>query len=171
MLISDIENSIKERLKSKVINEHNQPEFDVESFPENFKQFLETFSHPKGVILVTYKGSGFSSPEGLGAITQNETIDFAVVLLLRIKTSDEAHPYINKIKNALKGYQIAGCNKMYPKKIDFLDENFGTWIYELDFTISTTDIEIIEEDENPVLLKEITYQGNIGEIRITKEDS
>jgi hypothetical protein len=168
MLISDIETSIKERLKAKITDEFDQPELEVDSFPENFKQYLTSFSHPKGAILVTYKSSGFSAPEGLGAISQKETIDFAVILLLRIFKSDEAHPYIEKIKNALKGYQIPGCTKIYPKKIDFLDEDFGTWIYALEFALSTTDIEIMEETSDPVLTS-VTYQGNIGEITIEKE--
>lgn len=169
MLVSEIENLIKERLKDKIVDEHNESLLDVESFPENFKEFLETFSYPKGVILVTYKGSNFSTPQGLGAISQKETINFAVILLLRINTSDEAHPYIEKIKNALKGYQISGCSKIYTKKIDFLDENFGTWIYELDFTLSTTDTELIEKADNPNLLKKVTYNGSMNEITITKE--
>nr|BDD46395.1 hypothetical protein 13 [bacterium] len=157
MLISDIETSIKERLKAKIVDEFDQPEFEVESFPKNFREFIETFSHPKGVILVTFESSSFSAPEGLGAITQKETIDFTAVLLLRIIKSDEAHPYIEKIKNALKGYKIPGCAKIYPKKIDFLDENFGTWIYKLDFALSTIDAEIPEQTDE-IKLKKITYQ-------------
>ncbi len=157
MLISGIEDKIKERIKKNISG------LAIESFPEDFDKYLKTFLHPKGAILVTYKGSSYSKPEGLGLLIQDETLEFTIVTILRhLKDSSGAHPIIEGLKDILKGYRIAGCTKIYPKKIDFLDESYGKWIYSMDITLSQTDIEKEETEESAKLIK-VTYQEDSSE--------
>lgn len=165
MLINNIEESIKDRLKDKLSDEYGRVLLAIDSFPEKFSDYLKKFTHPKGAVLLTYQGSSFSTPQGLGSINQKETIDFALILIIRAVKSNDAHEYIEKIKDSLNGFKMPGCTKMYPKKINFLDESYGKWIYQLDFSLSRANLEKVEEIDE-CLLKKVTYQGNIGEITI-----
>jgi len=160
MLISDIENQIKDRLKNKIIDEFGYPKLDVESFPESFSDYLDQFSHPTGALLLAYKGSTFSDSQSLGFINQEEKIDFSIIFIFRASNIDKTYPYLEQITRSLKGYKIDGCEKIKSSKISFLDENFGVWIFELDFSLVKTSIETIFSEDLPVL-KSSTCESTI----------
>jgi len=160
VLISDIENSIKERLKDKIVDDFDVSKLEVESFPSSFSDYLERFSHPTGAALVSYKGSTFSASQSLGFISQEEKVDFSIILILRGIKIDETYSYVNQVSQFLRGYKIDGCEKIIPSKITFLDEDFGVWIYELEFSLIKTSIEVGLSNDLPTL-KSITSESTI----------
>lgn len=157
MAIKDIEDSIKSLLKE------NFSGLSVESFPENFSDYLDKFSHPVGAILLNYKGSSFSSPETLNFVVQNDKTDFSAIILIRAAKSEAVYPYIEQLKQILTGYKMPGCDKVFISKISFLDEIYGKFIYVVDFSTITKLVEAVPAETN-ALLKKITNVNNFGEV-------
>ena len=75
MLITEIEDAIIERLKTNI------PDLLVEPFPDNPSAYR--LLHPKGAVLVRYRGGRYTNPETLGVIVQDRTIEFDLVIVTR----------------------------------------------------------------------------------------
>jgi len=153
MNISDIENQIISRLKSKI------KDVQVQGFPEKPSEFR--LIHPIGALLVHYQGASYSEPKSLGCIVQISKLEFSITIVMKNLRSIQdgsyqgAYGYIDMVKQVLTGYKIDGCTKIYPVKEDFLGEDNGIWQYGINFVLTSQNIEADENDELP-LLKTIT---------------
>lgn len=156
-MIKDIENVIRQRLADSITT------LSVESFPDDFSDYLDKFSHPQGSVLVTYKGSTFTAPQGMGAIQQKRKVDFSAIIIVRASKAEEVYPYIDAVEQVCMGYKIPGCEKIFLTKSNFLDEIFGKFMYEVNFSLNTTQVEDTELQALP-LLKKVTIEDNFGEI-------
>lgn len=147
MLISDIENAIITRLQDKVTD------LIVETFPNNPDDYIEyEFVHPIGAVLVYYAGSGYSNTKSISSIVQDELAKFGMTIMIRnLDLKKGCYKYLDQVKNALTGYKIDGCKKMYPLKSELLSEKDGIWQYGITFAISKPSTE--EEDESDELPK------------------
>lgn len=137
-MIKTISDEIKIKLKQSITD------VEVANYPQKFDRFLKEFIHPKGAILVTYKGSTFSKPQTTDIVIQEESVSFALIVLIRAFTDDEALIYLDKIKKSLTGFKIAGCSKIWVERTEFLDEDEGIFMYEVDFTTKTKSFEVTE---------------------------
>ena len=138
MSIRDIENSILDRLKTKF------PQFLVIGFPDKPQEF--TLLHPTGAILVHYRDGSYSDLNATDIISQTRKLVFAVTTVTRnLRNNNGAYETIDKIKEVLCGFKIDGCSKLTPIKEGFVSETNGIWQYEIQFTLTTPSIEIMEE--------------------------
>lgn len=162
MGIKEIENSIKEKLKADLSG------LSVESFPSNFADYLDKFSHPIGTVFLTYRGASYQKPAVLGLHVQEKQLDFSLILVVRAAKNEELYPYIDQLENILMGYKTIGCEKIYFTKNSFLDEYFGIFMYEIDFSTSTKAVEVVQENTDP-LLTQVQIDNNFGETQIIPE--
>ena len=134
MIIGDIENEIIGKIREKI------PELHVEGFPDQPSEFRLT--HPKGAILVYYLGANYSQSKNLGYIVQDKTLEFSITIITRdLRSCWGVYHYIDFIRNLLTGYKPENCSKMQPVKEHFISENTGIWQYEINFTLTTPNIE------------------------------
>jgi hypothetical protein len=71
--------------------------------------FAYQFTNAKGTILVRYDNSVFTKPQTLGAVVQDETMEFSVIAHLQFpKKHSEIYPYLAKIKKVLTGLCVNG---------------------------------------------------------------
>ena len=130
MTIQTIENDIISQLQANIT------ELKIEGFPENSSKY--TLLHPKGAILVHFKGSSYEKPEEKSFIQQVSALNFGLTLIIKgLRDKDGAYSYIDTVISALTGYTPTGCGKMYPIDTDFLKEEDGLWKYSLNFTVPT----------------------------------
>jgi len=134
MSILSIENEIISKLQSNITD------LKIEGFPEKPEEYQ--LLHPKGAILVSYTGSVFSEPDGFIDVAQVDTMEFALLLLIRgLRDKNGAYNYIDSIKNILTGFQPTGCKKMYPTDIGFLKEENSVWYYTIGFKTSSENVD------------------------------
>lgn len=156
MFVKDIENTIISRLKTKI------PELLVDSYPDKPEKFFEEFAHPKGAILVHYLGSSMSDSQALNFILQDRRADFGIILVTRdLNSHNGAYTYLDRIREALTGFRIDGCSKIYPTREEFLDEWDGIWQYGMNFSLFFKDSEIQEADEELPLFKTLSIDKQL----------
>lgn len=95
-------------------------------------------------VLITYKGTKFTSPESTSAMVQGVTRLFKVHIEARTKCwalsgAGSVYALIDAIEACLTGIQITGCRRSY-----FTDEEFSeqspegdVWIYDLTYNVLT----------------------------------
>lgn len=138
MNIRDIENSIVVKLQEHFSN------FLVQGFPEKPQEFI--LLHPIGALLVHYKGGSYSAQKSLGCVYQDKKLEFAVTAVTRnLRNNNGAYETLEKIKKSLCGYKINECSKLLPNKEGFISENNGIWQYEITFTLTTPNLENMED--------------------------
>lgn len=136
MSISNIENSIIERLKGEF------PELHVEGFPEKPAEFR--LIHPKGAILIHYQGGNYSETKSLGCIYQEKKLEFSITIVMKhLRTHEGAYEYLDKVRNNLTGFTPENCSKIRPTKEEFIGEDSGIWQYSINFFTTTPIIEEI----------------------------
>ena len=138
MNIREIENLIVEKLQQ------NFSDFQVIGFPEKPQEYI--LLHPIGAILVHYRGGSYSSTNSINFVSQDKKMEFGVTVVTRnLRSNSGSYEALDKIKNVLCGYKIAGCTKLTPTKENFISEQNGIWQYEILFTLTTPSIEEMEE--------------------------
>jgi hypothetical protein len=138
-MIVEIENAIIERLQAKI------DDLKIESYPD--KPEKKKLLHPKGQVLVHYYVSDYSEPFSGEHILQVRKFQFMVTVTTRSLHSHEgAYEYLDSILDALTGYQIEGCKKMYPIKDMFIDAEEGIWVYGVIFEVKAKIIEVSDDD-------------------------
>lgn len=106
----------------------------IEAFPSDFGEF--SFTSALGCLLIKYNGSDYSKPDTLGAVTQYETVEFAVISGLRyIKSLEEADPVLDEIYKNLTGLCINN-EKIYPHQVNYVGNRGGDVYYESIFRIT-----------------------------------
>lgn len=162
MALKDIEKLIKDRLLEKITG------LAVESFPENFGDYMTKFSHPVGVVLLAFKGAGYTADAALGITVQDKRLDFTATLIKRAPKNEDCYEHLDAIENALMGYKMPGCTKIYFTRSVFMANDFEKFIYTLDFSTTTKAVEVIEDSADP-LLKKITLENNFGDTNVIPE--
>jgi len=134
MNIKTIENDIINQLQNNIID------LKTEGYPENPAEYK--LIHPKGAILVHFKGSLYDKPDENGFIQQTLNLDFGLTLMVKkLRDKSGAYAYIAEIISVLTGYTPTSCGKMYPVNTEFLKEDGGIWKYSLDFTVPAENFE------------------------------
>jgi hypothetical protein len=137
MNINDIENSIIERLRSKISDLH------IEGFPEKPAEFR--LIHPKGAILVHYQGGNYSESKSIDCIYQDKKLEFSITIVMKhLRTHEGAYEYLDIVRQILTGFKPENCSKMIPTKEEFIGEDNGIWQYSINFCLITPSIEEIE---------------------------
>ena len=109
MNIREIENLIVEKLQQ------NFSDFQVIGFPEKPQEYI--LLHPIGAILVHYRGGSYSSTNSINFLSQDKKMEFGVTVVTRnLRSNSGSYETLDKIKNVLCGYKIAGCTKLTPTK-------------------------------------------------------
>ena len=128
MNIYSIENEIIEQLQDNITD------LKTEAYPEKPSEYR--LIHPKGAILVHFKGSHYDKPEEGNLIQQIISLNFSLTLMIKgLRDKNGAYTYISEIISVLTGFIPTNCGKMYPVNTDFLQEDGGVWKYSLNFTV------------------------------------
>ncbi len=136
MNIRDIEESIINKLKEEF------KDLLVQGFPEKPSEFI--MIHPIAAILVHYQNSSYTNTYSLGCITQDNKKEFSITVITRnLRSNNGAYELIDRIKRLLTGFSPDCCSKMMPVKDYFISENTGIWQYGIDFSLNTTNIQIL----------------------------
>lgn len=134
MNIKEIEDGIISKLKSEI------PNFLIEGFPDKPSEFI--LIHPIGAILVHYQGSNYSTSRSLNFINQENKKEFSITIITRdLRSNNGAYELMDKVKEVLTGFKIAGCEKLIPTKDGFISEKNGIWQYAINFALTTPHIE------------------------------
>lgn len=137
--ILQVETAIVNRLKEKITD------LPSEGFPE--KPDKRRLNHSVGQIFVTYAGADFTDPFSSENIVQIKKNQYALHLSVRgLRSHQGAYIYLDKIARVLTGYQISGCQKMYPTRERFLGEEDGVWNFVIFFTVKHKTSEVLEEE-------------------------
>lgn len=179
LTIERIQNSVVEVLKAAL------PTIHIEAFPANFKQFLKSFRHVNGAILVQYvrKKNTHIAPRNGTRVVQIEI----VVIKKNLRKHTGVFPLLDAAEAVISGvplmetYQTGNPeNPTARRKIgvtlhhieeeyqDYLEE-LGLWMYAQQY-LSDPFAFTFAEDEAAVLISELSLQ--VGEkIEITVPES
>lgn len=147
MLITEIEDAIVARLKSTI------PDRLVDSFPDKPSEFR--LLHPKGAMLVRFRGSKYGEPQTTGTVLQERTVEFDIVIVTRnLRDHSGAYIHLDAVRVALTGYKIPNspCSKFYPVREEFIDESEGIWQYGITVATSLFNTELQDSSVLTVLL-------------------
>lgn len=119
--------AIKDRLKVYF------PAMKVDQMPDDPAGYRAI--HPKGEILVGYKGSDYSRPgRGLGAVLQDREYRFDLALMVRnLRHHTDALPLLGKIVMVLTGFPLDGMDPLWCDRDGFVRESEGVWQYSAAF--------------------------------------
>lgn len=160
-MIQTVENAIVDRLKANI------SDLKIEGFPEKPSEYR--LMHSKGAILVHYQGSKYSSLKSTDPVVQERTLTFGItVVVRRLRKQSGAYAYIEAVRQALTGYKIPGCTKMYPTSEEFISEHGGIWQYGLSFSMRTLAVEVGEDEQLPSLTNVTVDSGEYGTTEVTK---
>lgn len=160
MTIAEVETAIIGKLRSGI------EDVAVEPFPDKPSEYA--LIHPKGALLVSFSGSTFSDPKPTEVIVQDRRMEFDVTVATKnLRTHTGAYALLEAARVTLTGYQIPGASKIYPRREGFISEKSGTWQYGIRFALTTPAMEM-DEDEQLVLLKQITAVSAYGDTEVIK---
>ena len=153
--LKEMQADLLERVKSGITT------MSVEPFPDKPADYK--LLHPVGAVLVRYNGGSYSQPGGMGFVRQDRRLDWELVVVTRSlnKGDGAAYPILDALRVLLTGYRLPDCDKLFPFKEEFLDEDNGIWQHTILFGCMSVNIEIPDEESNP-LLKRITANDNLG---------
>lgn len=104
MKITEIDNKIINVLQNEF------PNFTVESFPNNFDDYI--FSSPEGCILSKYVKRNFSSSKTIGVVNQNAKISFEIFIgRVYLSCHQEIYNDLDKLDATLTAIEIDGFKK------------------------------------------------------------
>jgi hypothetical protein len=134
--------------------------FEVVHFPDVPEKYRMT--HRVGAALVIFKDADFGQTLSTDRIVQEVELDFEIGIAVRAlgwayASGDAAglgaYQMLSQCRAALTGFQIAGCTKMWPKRIRFVDrdEQGGVFYYALTMALKTWWVEQSTVDNYPTL--------------------
>ncbi|MCH8029082.1 MAG: hypothetical protein IH874_04025 [Candidatus Dadabacteria bacterium] len=111
----------------------------VEPFPDRPQDYI--LSHPKGAVLVQYRGSQFTEPRVVNTITQTRTLEFVIVVVFRnLRSHQGAYGVLDSVRSSLTGYVVTtggqSLSKMFPVREGFIAEKSGVWWYGMTFRMN-----------------------------------
>lgn len=147
-----------ERLKSQV------PGVAVELYPENPAAWR--LNHPRGALLLDYRGSRYSAMVDTGIAAQERELSFGVSVVAR--TLHDAYGALlltDAVRLALLGVRLPDCRKTRLESERFVAQEAGIWIYEAVFMAAGLVVEEADGDTGPLLRKlAVNYAGFDQEI-------
>ena len=121
------------------------PQLEVVPFPGRPEDWR--FVHAIGSILVRFHGRSFSQSHALEAIVQVQTPSWYLMTYSRnLREHQGAYEILDTTLQAMKGFRIPGCDKLYPTGDSFVQEKDGVWVFESTFTASTLSVESLYTD-------------------------
>ncbi|MBI4835923.1 MAG: hypothetical protein HY817_01550 [Candidatus Abawacabacteria bacterium] len=159
--ITDVINSIVRQLQLEF------PGFYIDDYVKSPKDFY--LKHPKGALLVAFKGSTYSANQSTDLIVQERTFNFEIILSMKhLQTDANIQDQLDAVRLALTGFQpkdiegnLITINKMIPSSDRFIEEENGTWIYGISFSVKASNIEIDRTDyDSLVLLNQVTAKSD-----------
>ena len=134
MIIKDLETAIVTQLKEFL------PDLLVEAYPDHPSSFK--MIHPKGAVLVHYSGSKFMPSLFEEVIVQERKVSYDLILLNRsLRGNGGIYDTMDKVREALTGFQTEDTTKFYPLEEEFILEENGLWQYGMRFESFTKHIE------------------------------
>lgn len=116
------------------------PELEISAFPDNPADY--EFIHPLGAVLVQYDSSSFDDYQCLAFTAQKRTLRFNAVSIMRsLRSHCGCYAILDRIRRALLGLKIDGCEQIRQTDERFSDESDGIWTYTQTFSVVTTDIQ------------------------------
>jgi hypothetical protein len=143
---------------------------EVTHYPDRPESYRLT--HRVGAALVRFEGAAYGELIDTAAVVQKRTLSFTIRLMVRdlgwslggdaAGPSPGAYALLEAMRNALTGFQIGGCSKMYPVKERFVerDKAGAVWIYESLFALTTAAVEPATTDGFPRLVKASAQEIN-----------
>ncbi|WP_298438059.1 Gp37 family protein [Geobacter sp.] len=156
-ILSPVEDAIIARLKAQL------PAILVQPYPDNPEIWEPT--HPVGALLVRYSDGEYSLPRDTGVVVQERDLMFEITLALwslRGKSGQGGlYSYLEAVRVALTGFVPPHCSrKMTPVAEEFVGRGGGLknksqrlWQYAITFKTSTLNIEVLEEEQAPLLAR------------------
>lgn len=101
---------------------------------ENYK-----LSHPKGSLLVIYRGSTFEDSQSENSILQNRNIEIGVIAVVRASYTGKAvEEWVQLIIDTVSGLWIKeNYKQIYVSDDEFLKEENGVWWYVVTVRVPT----------------------------------
>lgn len=102
------------------------PGLEVLPYPDAPETFRAT--HPRGTLLVIYRGADYAPPSALDVIVQEETSAFEVVFLLRnLRGHAGAYPILRAASRALVGWAAPGLSRGWLRAEKLQSHRDGEW--------------------------------------------
>lgn len=134
MDIKELETAIVNKLKIAL------PDLLIEAYPDNPSSFK--MIHPKGAVLVHYSGSKFNPSLFEEVIVQERKLTYDLIVLNRsLRGNSGIYETMDKIREALTGFQYEDTTKFYPIDEEFILEENGLWQYGMRFETFTKHVE------------------------------
>lgn len=129
MDILTVEDAIVAKLSEEI------KDIKIDAFPDDPDNYVKT--NKKGAILVQYVGSGYTEPDFPDNIIQFRNPEVMIAVSRRSRRGHQGvYEYLERVRKILTGYQISGCEKMYPRRDRFLSKDGEMWTYGIIFTLS-----------------------------------
>jgi len=144
---------------------------DVVQLPETPAEFEKPLL--AGRVTVAYKSSTYGDIRSLGCITQDEKIQFEIIVQSRLlRTSNGIHTMIEAVKRLVVGFQPTDCSKIYLVQNGYMsrDNDSALWNYSMVFETKYLLVEDIETEENSEgpFLSDITFIYNVNDTEIVE---
>jgi hypothetical protein len=153
-LISPIEDGIIKRLKDKTLQR-----VLVEPYPESPETYEPT--HAIGALLVRYSEADYGDTRDTALVIQDRDMMFEITLAMWSLRGKQGgvYAYMEAVRIALTGFKPTGCTlKLTPVNEGFVNRSVGLksknrrlWQYQITFRTRTLNIEVIEEEQEPLL--------------------
>lgn len=126
--------AIQNRLKAEL------PDVAVELYPE--KPTGWRLNHPKGALLVDFRGAAFGNAKDSGLALTERTLSFGVSVVARtLYAAFGGLELLDKTRQALNGFVLPHCKKILPKSEKFVGSESGLWVFEFVFSTQTVELE------------------------------
>ncbi len=154
-IIAELETALVERLAARL------PELAAEAFPKSWKEYR--LLHQRGAVLVMYRSSRYGQIEDVGAVVQERTAEFALVLLARnLRDHRDLSGYLEGIRRAVQGFKVPGCRAFRMVDDRFEDEVDGLWTHAVLVDTVLPAVEDNDEEELPPLTRVEVDGGQYG---------
>ncbi len=153
-----LETELVTRLNAYFVTNEVEDKFEAVEIPENQAQQSRPFT--KGKVTVQYLKSAYQGVQGMGAVSQHETLTIRCLFETRDLRSDVGYyALVERVKRSLLGYTPAHCTKkLYMDTNDLLDFENNTVAPYLDFKTETLNVEMGVDTEDP-LFKDLTIES------------
>jgi len=123
-VVKDIEAAIIAKLEEDI------QDLPVKGFPDRPEDF-KTLPFKKGLVLVAYRGSRFSTPTNTDKIIQERTLEFSITIQIRnLRDHSGAYASLEAVRASLTGFSpLENKRVMHLSGEDFLDFSKNVWTW------------------------------------------
>lgn len=144
--------AVADRLKSAV------PGVEVAMTPERPQGWR--LNHPKGALLVDYRGSRYGEANRMGQIVQPRTVQIGISVVSRsLHDAYGAVALVDAVRAALLGFAPPHAKALTAVSDRFVGEEGGIWLYEIVFAAETLAVEDKDGDALPILTRATADYG------------